>query len=118
MDASFTVRGVVATRPRHLVTEDGLAVTSFRLLSGAASRDRSWFTVTARRRLAVVAAASLGAGDPVLVVGRLVIREWMGEQPGLTAEVEAVAIGHDIARGPSPSTRPRVSPDASPAKDR
>lgn len=118
MDASFTVRGVVASRPRHLVTAEGLAVTTFRLLSAAASRDRSWFTVSALRRLAVAAAGSLEAGDPVLVVGRLVIREWPGERSGVTAEVEAMAIGHDLAAGRSASVRARVSPDASPAKDR
>ncbi|OJX81576.1 single-stranded DNA-binding protein [Leifsonia sp. 71-9] len=117
MDGSFTVRGVVATRPRHVVTEEGLAVTSFRLLAGA-SRDRSWFTVSALRRLAVNAAGSLEEGDPVLVIGRLVIREWGGEHPGAAAEVEAAAIGHDLARGRSAFTRVRVSPDASPAKGR
>lgn len=117
MDGSITVRGVVATRPRHLVTAEGLAVTSFRLLAAPASRHRSWFTVSAVRRLAINAAGSLTAGDPVLVSGRLVIREWLGERGGATAELEAEAIGHDLTRGRTTFVRERASPVASPAKD-
>lgn len=114
----FTVRGIVAARPRHVVTAEGLAVTSFRLLSAPGSPERSWYTVCAVRRLAVNAARSLEAGDPVLVAGRLVIRQWAGEGGGATAEVEADAIGHDLALGRSTFSYGRASPDASPAKDR
>lgn len=96
MDATITVRGIVAGRPRHVVTAEGLAVTSFRLLAAPATRDRSWFIVRAVDRLAVSAAGSLTAGDAVLVAGRLVIREWGGTAPGAAAEIEAGAIGHDL----------------------
>jgi single-strand DNA-binding protein len=117
MHGSITVRGVVATRPRHLVTADGLAVTSFRLVATPVRRERSRFTVSALRGLAVNAARSLAPGDPVVVSGRLIVREWAGDAPGATAEVEADAIGHDLTRGCSVFTRDGGAPDASPAKD-
>ncbi|MFF2051588.1 single-stranded DNA-binding protein [Leifsonia sp. NPDC058194] len=124
MDGWFTVRGIVATRPNHVVTADGMAVTSFRLLAAPASRDASWYTVSAFRELAIAAAGSLQAGDPVLITGRLVVRQLAGPQAGATAEVEAEAIGHELGRerdrGPEQdrSLRDSASPDASPAKDR
>jgi single-strand DNA-binding protein len=123
MTGRLIVRGIVASRPRHLVTAQGCGMTSFRLLAGADSRERSWFTVIAEGSLAVDAAASLAAGDRVIVVGRLVVREWAGDQPeesgrGSTAEVEAETIGHDLERGRAAFSRVRASPDASPAKAR
>lgn len=105
MDGLFTVRGVVAGRPRHLVTVDGLAITSFRLLSGGGrarrggGADRRWFVVSAMRRLAVNAAGSLSPGDPVLVAGRLGVRGSGGRDPGAAVEFEAESIGHDLSRG-------------------
>ena len=119
MDGSIIVRGVVATRPRHVVTADGLAVASFRILSGrsAGREHRSWFTVTALRKLADAVECSLAPGDAVLVTGRLRVREWMGGGVGATAEVEAEAIGRELGAGRERPSR-AAAPDASPAKDR
>ncbi|GIT79250.1 hypothetical protein LLS1_09190 [Leifsonia sp. LS1] len=118
MDGSITVRGVVTTRPRHLRTADGLAVASFRILSvrSAGSSHRSWFTVTALRRLADAVERSLAPGDAVLVTGRLRVREWTGTARGSTAEVEAEAIGLEVGAGRFSSAS--AAPDASPANDR
>ena len=123
MTESVAVRGVVATEPRHLVTREGVAITSFRLVSTRrrfnreAERwedaDRSWYTVSAFRRLAMSAAESLAKGDPVLVSGRLAIREWTGEQRGITAEIEADGIGHDLSWGNSVFTRSQRAEAAS-----
>ncbi|MFI5687128.1 single-stranded DNA-binding protein [Streptomyces sp. NPDC051636] len=63
----------------------------------------NFFTVWANRQLAVNAAASLNLGDPVVVQGRLKVREEArdGGQKWASADLDAVAIGHDMARGTS-----------------
>lgn len=115
MSDTVAVRGFVATEPRHLVTEGGVPITSFRLVTThrrynrqAASwedGDTNWYTVSAFRRLALSAASSIAKGDPVLVAGRLCLREWTGEKQGMTVEIEADSIGHDLAWGRSSFTR-------------
>jgi len=116
MSDTITVTGFVATAPRHLVTGEGLPITSFRLASTQRRYDRragewvdgetNWYTVTGFRQLAVHAAASLVKGDRVLVTGRLRIRDWTsGERSGTTVEVEAEALGHDLAWGTTVFTR-------------
>ena len=115
MTDTTTVRSFVATEPRHLVTAEGLPITSFRLAATRRRFDKgrqawedagtNWYTVSAFRRLAFSAAACIAKGDPVLVAGRLSIREWTGEPSGITAEIEAESIGHDLAWGQSVFTR-------------
>ena len=116
MSDTIAVTGFVATAPRHLVTGEGLPITSFRLASTQRRYDRrtgqwvdgetNWYTVTGFRQLAVHAAASLGKGDRVIVTGRLRIRDWSSEErSGTTIEVEAEAIGHDLTWGTSAFTR-------------
>ncbi|WP_348787557.1 single-stranded DNA-binding protein [Leifsonia sp. NPDC080035] len=128
MTESVAVRGVIATDPRHLVTQAGVAITSFRLVSTRRrfNRDtgtwedaeRNWYTVSSFRRLALSAAGCLAKGDPVLVTGRLAIREWMGEHRGITAEIEADSIGHDLSWGSSTFTRsPRAGSGTDPVSD-
>jgi hypothetical protein len=56
MSELVTVAGLVATTPRHLVTQDGLPITSFRMAASHRKFDRAlnkwidgetnWFTVT------------------------------------------------------------------------
>ncbi len=112
MTDTITVSGVVATEPKHVVTSEGLRITSFRLASQQRRYDRAqskwvdaetnWFTVTAFRQLAEHAAASLHKGERVIARGRLRLREWSnGERAGTTVEVEADGIGHDLAWGTS-----------------
>jgi len=111
MPDQIAVTGVIATDPRNVVIKDGgLPVTSFRLASQQRRFDReqgrwvdtetNWFTVTAFRALAENAGASLRKGDRIVVRGRLRMREWTtGERSGLNVEIEADAIGHDLAWG-------------------
>ncbi|WP_158863835.1 single-stranded DNA-binding protein [Leifsonia sp. AG29] len=115
MSETVTIRGFVATEPRHLVTEGGLPITSFRLVSTRRrfnrdtssweDADTNWYTVSSFRRLASNVAGCVSKGDPVVVSGRLCIREWTGEQRGITAEIEADGIGHDLSWGRSEFTR-------------
>ncbi|MER5786826.1 single-stranded DNA-binding protein [Streptomyces sp. NPDC001980] len=60
----------------------------------------NFFTVWANRQLATNAATSLTVGDPVVVQGRLKVRTETREgQQWASADIDAVAIGHDLARG-------------------
>ena len=116
MSDSFSVTGLVATTPRHLVTQDGLPITSFRLASSYRKFDKAqnrwvdaetnWYTVTAFRQLAVNSATSVSKGDRVVVMGRIRVRDWdNGERAGTSVEVEAENIGHDMFWGTSAFVR-------------
>ena len=116
MPDAITLTGLVATPPRHLVTSEGLPITSFRLASTQRRFDRSqekwidgetnWYTVTAFRQLALNSNASVDKGQRVIVTGRLKIREWQnGEKSGTTIEIEAESIGHDLSWGTANFTR-------------
>ena len=127
MTDALTLTGLVATTPRHLVTSEGLPITSFRLASTQRRYDRgqqkwidgetNWYTVTTFRQLAMNAAASINKGDRVVVAGRLRIREWQaGDKSGTNIEVDADALGHDLSWGSTvfsrsvSSTAPAVAP--------
>ena len=112
MSEIITVTGLVATTPRHLVTQDGLPITSFRMAASHRRFDRTankwvdgetnWFTVTAFRQLAINAAGSISKGERVLVTGKLRVRDWdNGERAGTSVEIEAEALGHDLTWGTS-----------------
>jgi single-strand DNA-binding protein len=116
MSDLITVTGLVATTPRHLVTSEGLPITSFRLASTQRRYDRTqekwidgdtnWFTITGFRQLATNLVGSVAKGDRVLVTGRLKIRDWEnGERTGTTVEIDADAIGHDLSWGTASFTR-------------
>jgi len=77
----------------------------------------TWFTVTAFRRLAENAAASLEKGDRVIVQGRLRVRPWeSGEKSGISVEIDADAIGHDLAWGTTVFSRSLSSSSAPPSE--
>ncbi|UFS60894.1 single-stranded DNA-binding protein [Subtercola endophyticus] len=110
MPDNISLTGVVATDPRHITTNDGLDITSFRLASSQRRFDRAknswvdagtnWYTVTAFRQLAANMAVSLNKGDRVVASGRVRLREWSSaEKNGMTIEVEAEAVGHDLSWG-------------------
>jgi single-strand DNA-binding protein len=115
---TITVTGLVATTPRHLVTSEGLAITSFRLASSqyktndrgeSVAVDTNWYTVSAFRNLASNSAESIKKGDRVVIVGDLRIRDWENtDRSGTTVEIEARTIGHDMYWGTSDFTRVSV----------
>jgi single-strand DNA-binding protein len=128
MSDTYTVAGLVATTPRHLVTQDGLPITSFRLASSVRKFDRSqskwidgetnWFTITSFRQLAVNAASSVNKGERILVTGKLRIRDWdNGERTGTSVEIEAEALGHDLVWGTSAFTRTVLVRDAADSEE-
>ncbi|MEU9338184.1 single-stranded DNA-binding protein [Streptomyces sp. NPDC048290] len=103
--------GNVATRPVYRDLAAGpsarfrLAVTSRyfdREKKTWADGHTNFFTVWANRQLATNVAASLAVGDPVIVQGRLKVRSDVREgQSWTSADLDATAIGHDLARGTS-----------------
>ncbi|MFM9592941.1 single-stranded DNA-binding protein [Streptomyces scabiei] len=105
------VVGNVATQPvcRELSTGSSarfrLAVTSRywdREKNEWTDGHTNFFTVWARRTLAANVASSVSLGDPVVVQGRLKVRtEQRDGQGWASADVDAVAIGHDLSRGTS-----------------
>lgn len=112
MTDQLTLTGLIATTPRHIVTAEGLAITSFRLASqqrrfdkaqgGWADAETNWYTVTAFRELALNASQSLNKGDRVVAVGRLKVRDWSNDdRSGTSVEVEADSLGHDLHWGVS-----------------
>ncbi|NQX37075.1 single-stranded DNA-binding protein [Herbiconiux sp. VKM Ac-2851] len=128
MSDIITITGTVATDPRHIVTQAGLDVSSFRLASthrrfDATSQtwvdsDTNWFTVTGFRQLAVNATGSLRRGEHVIVTGKLRVRAW--EQDGKTGtnvEIEAGAIGHDLSWGTTVHTKNPRREDATDSTD-
>jgi single-strand DNA-binding protein len=103
--SNITLQGLVATTPRHIITQEGLPITSFRLAeydNTDPNATTNWFTITGFRDLAINTASSVSKGDRVVVSGSLRIRDWdNGERSGTSAEVEAVSIGHDLCWGTS-----------------
>ncbi|MGH8825473.1 MAG: single-stranded DNA-binding protein [Jiangellaceae bacterium] len=116
-DAFITLIGNIASEVRSINTDRGTAITSFRFAQTPRRIDRqtgrwgdgptSFFGVTCWRSLAEHVAASLHKGDPVVLFGRLRIRDWKNPdgRNGRDAEIDAISIGHDLARGTSAFTR-------------
>ena len=128
MTELVTISGLVATTPRHLITQDGLPITSFRLASSQRRFDReqnkwidgetNWFTITGFRQLAINLSTSVQKGERIIVTGRLKIRDWdNGERAGTSVEVEAEHVGHDLFWGTSVFTRTVLVAESQPEAD-
>ncbi len=128
MNDSLSTRGLVATVPNHIVTTEGLPITSFRLAASQRKFNRStqswengetnWYTVTAFRQLAINIAACVAKGDRIVVSGRLSVRDWeSGDRSGTVVEIDADAVGHDLTWGTATYSRTvkRSEPGEKPA---
>ncbi|MGH3411792.1 MAG: single-stranded DNA-binding protein [Marmoricola sp.] len=80
--------------------------------------ETNWFSVTCWRALAENVRDSLRKGDPVIVHGRLRTDVWQRAdgQSSTTYVVEAMYVGHDLARGTSLFTK-TVKPERPEADD-
>ncbi|MDH6578311.1 single-stranded DNA-binding protein [Kitasatospora sp. MAP5-34] len=107
-----TMVGNVASAVSYAQTSAGVPVANFRMAATERRYDRSkgdwvdgdtnWVTVVAWRWLATNVVSSVNRGDPVVVSGRLRIREWGEEDKRrCVVEIDARAVGHDLARGTS-----------------
>jgi single-strand DNA-binding protein len=118
MTDMITVRGFVATEVRFFTTNAGLPMASFRLASTDRKLDRethkwvdaetNWYNVTAFRHLAQNLACSVNKGDPVVVSGRLRLRQWNTEdgKSGTSPDIDADVVGHDLGWGTARFQRP------------
>ncbi len=117
---SLTVVGNVIAAPELLETRNGVQYATFRIASTSRRFDRdagAWINgdtlylhVRCWRGLATNAAATLAKGSPVVVHGRLSTRSFTTEGPDGPqrrdhTELEAVAIGLDLARLPAAGAR-------------
>jgi single-strand DNA-binding protein len=128
-DTMVTVVGNVATSVDYRDTAMG-GVAKFRFAATARRWDRekagwvdgptSFYTVSAWRALGANLAASVSVGDPLVVHGRLRVREedWDGQRRTFV-DIDASAVGHDLTRGTSAfrrvmkgEPRPADRPDA------
>ncbi|MEW2138434.1 single-stranded DNA-binding protein [Streptomyces sp. NPDC005409] len=110
-DTQVTLVGCVATRIDYKDTVNGPSAR-FRFAVTPRYFDKraeawtdgttSFYTVWARRSLAVNLAGSVSVGEPLVVHGRLRVREDPPDGEGkrwISAEIDATAIGHDLNRG-------------------
>ena len=118
MRTQLTVRGNVATAPRRVVTDSGTVIVEFRLAATERFFNRqtqewedgntSWYTVSAFRRLAENIFRSFSVGEPVIVSGKLTIKQWASKDEtkrGTTPEIIADTAGHDLQLGFTDFTR-------------
>lgn len=127
MSDTIALTGNVATPPEHRRTGAGLVITSFRLATSHRRRDRSsgewvdtdpsFYSVSVFRDLGEHAFASLQKGQRVVVMGKLKVREWETDaKKGVSVEIDAEAIGHDLRWGTS-TFHPSVERAASAGTD-
>ncbi|MET7462136.1 single-stranded DNA-binding protein [Nonomuraea sp. NPDC005501] len=116
-DIYITLTGNVAAEPRQYTFEDGAKVTSLRVLTSHRYFDRKtgqWtdgervcFAVRCWRSLGDNVAQSIKIGQPVVVSGKLRIREFGPEgDRRFMPEIEASAVGHDLRWGTGAFVKP------------
>jgi single-strand DNA-binding protein len=125
-EAQITVVGWIAAEPYFTVTGNGIPFLSLRV--GVTPRrfdrqtgqwqdgDTMFLTVNCWRGLADnVNASEFKRGQPVMVTGRLRVRQYERDgQWRFSAEIEATTLGHDLTRGTAhfrPVQRGTVSED-------
>ncbi|MFJ1597868.1 single-stranded DNA-binding protein [Streptomyces sp. NPDC088261] len=110
-DTVVTVVGNVATGVEFRESSTG-GVARFRFAVSARRWDRqkeiwadgptSFYTVWAWRTLGANLAASVSVGEPLVVHGRLRVREEERDGQRRTfVDIDALAVGHDLSRGTS-----------------
>jgi single-strand DNA-binding protein len=119
-ETNIVLVGNVLTAPEWRRTAStGALVATFRVASTARKLDREsgrWvdgdslrLRVSCWRKLAEGVSASIAVGDPVVVMGRIYTRDWTDSEGNarVSYEMEAMAVGHDLARGKAKFFRTR-----------
>lgn len=116
MTDHLTLTGTIGTDPEYRIDPNGLARTSFRLVTNERRRDAdgnwadvhaNWYRITCFARLAANAQASLHKGERVIVTGRLRLRDFERSDGtnGTSAEITASALGHDLSFATTAASR-------------
>lgn len=120
-DTQITIVGNVCTKPVQRQFPAG-ALTDFRMASTSRRFDRKqdrwvdgdelFIRVACWRSLGEHVYQSLEVGDPIIVRGRLFSRKFVdgNDQPRVTYEVNAQAVGHDLSRGVARFSRQASAP--------
>ncbi|MCR2818882.1 single-stranded DNA-binding protein [Microbacterium sp. zg.Y1090] len=123
MSEIISVTGNLAADPERRTTGGGDTVVSFRVGSTQRRFDKdsgtwvdaytNWFHVSAFRALAEHCLRSLRRGDRVIVTGTLRLRSWENDtRSGMTADIDAHAVGPDLRWGTTVFTRSARSREA------
>jgi single-strand DNA-binding protein len=129
-ETPVTIVGNVINEPQiRRIMNDQTTVTNFKVATTARRFDRltnGWVDgvhlrvrVNCWRRLADNVSQCVKQGDPVVVTGRLHSRDWIGEDQvhRVSYELDAVAVGHDLARGVGQFSRVRAQTAVSTIED-
>lgn len=109
-DTFLTMFGNAVEDPVRRTTQHGDAMVTFRFAStprrpnrdgdGFVDADTNFIDVVAYRGLARNVSASVRKGQPLVVHGRLQVRQWKTEErSGISVEIVATSVGHDLRRG-------------------
>jgi single-strand DNA-binding protein len=110
-DAHFSVIGNVATDPDYALVGDGIPRLRVRVCWNTRRKDQetgdwadvnaSYISVTCWRNLAKNLQVCLKKGDPVVLRGRLQVRDFIGKngEQRTSVDVEADFLAHDLRRG-------------------
>lgn len=111
---ALTLIGTLATDILTTTADDGTALARFRIVTHSRRLDRqthtwvngtpTFMTVTCTKRLAENVASSLRRGDPIIVTGRLRVREDPDRRFN-RVEIEAQGVGPDLNRVTAEVTR-------------
>ncbi|HEX4062160.1 MAG TPA: single-stranded DNA-binding protein [Streptosporangiaceae bacterium] len=126
--ATVTLAGYVAREPVYTTVNDTIPKVIVRVAWNNRYPDRvtgewrdgrtSFATVNCWRKMADNAMTSLRKGQPVVVSGRLLVREYEDKEGKrrIAVDIEADAIGHDLNRGVSHFQRVRSSQEGADAQ--
>ena len=128
MAETVTVVGNVGSDPQHVVTPSGLSITKFsvgcthRVLDSTTGKwidkNTNWYQVSTFRQVADHAYASIKRGDSVIVTGRIFQRQWEANgRAGMSVDLEADTVGHDLRWGTSTWARKPKAGVASPGAE-
>ena len=121
-DSHIDLAGFVASEPAFKRIAGGTSTAKLRVAYTERRFNRetgewadgptSFVTVLCWRTLADNVAVCLRKGEPVLVRGRLRVREYEGKDGsrGTETEIDASSIGHDLSRGVAHFSRTRRAP--------
>jgi len=121
-DANIDLAGFVASEPSFKRLDSGVSTAKLRVAYTERRFNRetgewgdgptSFVTVLCWRTLADNVAVCLRKGEPVLVRGRLRVRDYQDKEgsPRSVTEVEASSVGHDLSRGVAHFSRTRRAP--------
>ncbi|QIK64456.1 single-stranded DNA-binding protein [Leucobacter viscericola] len=130
MSIQISVVGTVATEPKLLNSAGKTSFCTFRVASNERRYDReknqwvdgetTWLSVNAFRSLAEHAQQSFSIGDRVIVNGKLRVKRWESQdRKGVSVELDAEGLGHDLRWGVSTFTKRMIGspvPDIEPVE--